>query len=698
MKPELIVIDTATSVTEVYNYLLDKDIVAFDVETTGLTKRHEIIGVSVCAEEDKAYYIILAEWNKELGRLTYLETTGETLQLIQLLKTKRLLAHNGVFDCMMTYSNFSVSLIESLFCDTMILAHLLNENRRVGLKELALTELNIEANTEQAEMKASIQANGGVITKDTYELYKADSALIGKYGAKDAWLTYMLFMKLLPELYDQGLDQFFFEDESMPLLRGPTYDMNTTGMQVDTQYLTSLKKTLQAECLEAKDFIYQEINPYIKDKYPGTNKKNQFNLGASQQLAWLLFGVLQLEFSTLTDGGKAACHSLGMKLPYTAAAKRSFIAQCQQMADNVIQPEATVNGKKVKAKKLKQPWAYIATDKATLNKLKHRYKWIERLLEYQTKMKLLSTYVEGMEERVQYGVISPSFLQHGTSSGRYSSRNPNYQNLPRDDKRIKKCVIARPGKVFVGADQSQLEPRVFAWYSKDERLMAAFDGTNDFYSVIGCETYNKFDCEPQKEGPNAFGTLYPKLRHGTKQFSLAVVYGANAHRVAPMLGISIDETQQIINSYFERFPGIASNVMKEAHDFVKKDGQVVNMFGRPRRIPEAKRINKLYGNTPHHELPYEARGLLNLAVNHRIQSTGASIVNRGMIKLWQNLKELQIDAKIVCQVHDSVIVECDKEDAETVSLLLQDALENTVQLPGVSFEAIAKIGLNFAEV
>lgn len=113
-------------------------------------------------------------------------------------------------------------------------------------------------------------------------------------------------------------------------------------------------------------------------------------------------------------------------------------------------------------------------------------------------MKLLSTYVEGIEERLQYGIIKPSYLQHGTMTGRYACRNPNFQNLPRDDQRIKQCVTARPGKVFVSADFSQLEPRTFASYSQDPRLMSAFDGTSDFYSVIGVEVYDKQDSIPQK--------------------------------------------------------------------------------------------------------------------------------------------------------------------------------------------------------
>jgi DNA polymerase I len=681
-------------------YVNDKEYIAFDTETTGLTAHHEVIGFSVCGSEDEAYYIILAKWDVATQKLVYsdVRVRNAAVNLLASLRDKKLIMHNGIYDCMMVESNLRVRLIDSLHTDTLVLAHLLDENRRIGLKELATQYFGEDSTLEQEEMKASVLANGGSLTSSNYELYKGDAHLIGKYGAKDTILTYKLFLTLVPELYDQGLDKFFYEDESMPLLRGPTYELNTTGLAVDIQALTSLKKTLEAECLEAKDYIYQEIAPHIKDKYPGTNKKNKFNIGASQQLAWLLFGKLGLEFGTLTDGGKAACRALGLKLPYTFSAKRDFIHRCEQDADAVIQPEAIVNGKKVRAKKLKQPWAYIACDKKTLAKLSSKYKWIEKLLEYQRKSKILSTYVAGIERGTHYGIIHPAFKQTGTTSGRYSSSDPNFQNLPRDDKRIKACIVARPGKVFVGADQSQLEPRTFAYYSGDKNLMAAFDGTSDFYSVVGMDVYGKHDCTPQKEGsPDAFGVKYKRLRDLSKVIALASAYGATAHQLAPTTGKSIEDTQRDMDSYFEAFPGVKS-MMLEAHKLAKEQGYVTNLFGRPRRMPEAKRITKLYGNMTHAELPYEARSLLNLAVNHRIQSTGASIMNRAAIRLHQLKAEAGIDARLVCQVHDSMIVECNEKDAESVAILVQEAMENTVTLEGVSFEAIPRIGKNLAEV
>lgn len=697
IKPELHVIDKAAVAKGLEYYIQDKEYIAYDLESTGLTKRHEVIGLSICTEETQAFYIILAIWDKETQALKYLETKDIIIDLLNALKQKKLLMHNGVYDCMMTESNFGVSLIDSLYVDTMVAAHLINENRRVGLKELALTELGLESNIEQIEMKESIIANGGKITKDAYELYKADAYLIGKYGAKDAWLTYMLFLKLIPELYEQRLDQFFFEDECMPLLRGPTYQLNTTGVNVDMQYLTTLKKTLEAECLEAREYIYQEIGPHIKDKYPGTNKKNIFNIGASQQLSWLLFGKLGLEFGTLTDGGKDACAALGMKLPYTVPAKRAFISACERSEGISTAPEAIVNGKKVRAKKLKAPWAYIAVDKKTLAKLAPKHRWIEKLLEYQKKTKIINTYLEGIQERVSYGVLQPSFKQTGTTSGRYSSSNPNLQNLPRDDQRVKQCIIARPGKVFVSADFSQLEPRVFSYYSQDKRLMSAFDGKSDFYSVVGIPVFGKYDALPLKEGhPDAFGVKYKSLRDMAKGIALALAYGATPHQLAPMIGRSVDEVIQIAADYFEEFPGVLKQML-EAHDLAKKNGYVTSLFGRPRRMPEALRIPKMYGNAKHADLPYEARNILNLACNHRIQSTGASIVNRSMIKFFNDCATAGVNAVFVSQIHDELVVECDEADGPNIAILLQNAMETTVILEGVPLEAIPRITKSLAK-
>jgi len=696
LSSNLIVIDSLQGIKDLISYLADKEYIAFDTETTGVLSTSEIIGMSFCAEDDKAFYVILHKYTLADGLVSILGKDALILDLVNSLKGKSLVMHNGVFDCSIVESYFKISLIDDLHTDTMVLAHLLNENRRIGLKELGKEYFGQDADKEAAAMKASVIANGGKLTKNCYEMYKADSQLMALYGAKDALLTYRLFGVLVGELYDQGLEDFFYIDESMPLLRTATYQLNTTGLKVDQQALTTLKKTLEAECLEARDFIYAEIRSKISAKYPGKSKKDTFNISSNQQLAWLLFGIYELEFSKLTSGGKIVAKHLGVK-HYSKTEKRNFIFACHQAYGAVLQPAAIVNGKKKNATAIKEPWAYIQVDKKTLAKIAPKLKWVERLLEYTRKKKLLTTYVKGIEDKIQYGIIRPSFLQTGTTSGRYSSRSPNWQNLPRDDKRIKECIVSRPGKVFVGADYSQLEPRVFSYLSQDTNLMAAFNGSDDFYSIIGAKVYNKTDCTLKKEGsPDAFGVKYKKLRDLAKVIALASVYGATAHQLMQTTGKSIEDTQSDIDAYFEEFQGVA-NFMIESHKFAKKNGRVVNLFGRPRRIPDAAKIERLYGNITHSELPYEARSLLNLSTNHRVQSTAASIVNRATIKFYNDCKEVGISVSIVAQIHDELIVECNEEDAENISVLLQNAMETATILPGVPLEAIPRITRNFSK-
>ncbi len=615
--------------------------------------------------------------------------------------------HNAIFDSAMVVNNYQLDLMPSVFCDTMILAHLLDENRRVGLKELGTSVFGEDATKEQQEMKASVTERGGVLTKDKYELYKADSALLGKYGAKDALLTFNLFFHLIPDLYDQKLEKFFFEEESMPLLKGPTYELNTTGLKVDTARLQQLKGELEVDCMEGKSFIYKEIISYVQHKYPGTKPTNTFNIGASGQRAWLLYIVIGETFNSLTKGGRELCKALGMKLPYTAAAKREFITTITQNKGVEWKPAGYNHKtkKKTKPSKVRDPWNYISCGKESLSKLANKYKWVEQLLIYSRNLKLLNTYVEGIQSKMRYGIIHPSFLQHGTTSGRYSSKQPNFQNLPRDDKRIKACIISRPGKVFVGADYSQLEPRVFASTSKDERLLKCFADGDDFYSVVGQPIFDVYDCTLKKDDtPNSFAVKYKKYRDVAKPVALSTPYGTTAFQMARLMDKSVDECQGIIDRYFESYPSV-KKMMLTAHEEAKTHGVVYNLFGRPRRLPKAKDIPKIYGkSTEHGELPYAARTILNLAMNHKVQSTGASIMNRAAIEFNSIIKELSEEdalwkqVKIVMQVHDELIIEGPQELAESIRDVLKYAMENAVTLPGVALIAEPKIANNLADL
>lgn len=700
------IVRTLSELQDLKEYIKDKEFISFDCETTGTTKDSQIIGVSVSANPKIGYYVILSYWDVITKQMVDLETTQEIKSFIELLVGRSLIMHNGVFDSSMVLNNYGIDLMPYLHTDTMILAHLLDENRMVGLKELGVSLFGANAKDEQNAMKESVHKNGGQLTKDKYELYKADAELIARYGAMDAILTLKIFYILLDDLDKQDLYDFFYKDESMPLLRGPTYDMNTEGLRIDSIKLMELKKILEAECLEAKSFIYREIDKHIKDKYPGTSPKNTFNMSSTKQLAWLLFFKLDNVFNTLTEGGREVCKALNMKLPYTNAAKREFIRTIIENKDREYAPSAYnwKTKKMSRPKKIGDPWNYTACGKESLMKLSDKYKWVQKRLEYGKNLKILNTYVEGIERLMTYNIIRPSFLQHGTTSGRYSSRRPNFQNLPRDDKRVKECIVAREGKIFVGADYSQLEPRVFASLSKDEKLLASFKNGHDFYSVIGMEVFDKYDCSLKKDDIDSFAKKYPDLRNIAKVVALSSTYGTTAPKMAPTIKKEIHEAQEIIDNYFEKFPNVYK-LMIESHEMAKKDGVVKNLFGRPRRIPKAMEIPQIYGkNTNHANLPYEARNILNLAINHRIQSTGASIMNRAAISCWKSCQSMaDIDprwaqVKLVLQVHDELILEGPEELAEEMIVVLKYTMENTVKLPGVDLITDPKIGKTLAEL
>ena len=702
---QLRIIRTLKELKELEEYLSDKEFISVDTETTGVDHDSEVIGFSVAAEIDVGYYVILSYWDVKQQKLIYLETKGGAKAALQTLKGKSLIMHNAGFDCGMIDSNFGVQLIEDVHTDTMELAHLLDENRRVGLKELAVSIFGEDSRTEQLEMKESVYKNGGVLTKEKYELYKADADLMARYGAKDTILTLKLFYHLVPELYEQGLDKFFYEDESMPLLRGPTYQLNHTGLKVDQEALNKLKATLMAELAEAKTYIHSEIKPHVKDKYKGTSPGTTFNIGASKQLSWLLFIRLGNEFNGLTKGGRELCKALDIKVPYAPGAKREFLKILGENKGKVYSP-AKFNpktGKMGRPKKVGDAWNYLSCGKDSLGRYATKYKWVNTLLAYNKNLKLLNTYVEGIQSRLKYGIIHPSFLQHGTTSGRYSSKAPNFQNLPKNDKRIKACIVARPGKIFVGADQSQLEPRVFASTSQDPTLLACFAKGEDFYSVVGAPIFEKEGCSLYKKGADSFAELYPGLRDISKAFALATPYGTSAFQQSSKLGLHQEECQQIIDRYFAKYPKVEM-MMLESHEQAKKTGVVYNLFGRPRRIPAAMDIPKIYGKSQHSDLPYAARTLLNLAMNHRVQSTGASIMNRAAIAFYRACKDLEEsdprwkDVKVVLQVHDELNAECPIDLAPEVKIVLKYCMESTTELPGVALIAEPTSAYNLADL
>lgn len=692
-------IETSDNLAEILNKIELAKFIAYDIETTGVDKNCDIVGFSIAISPDEAYYFVTKYWDGEKIQSTEFFNSGSHVKVVESLVNKKLLMHNGIFDCSITHRVYGVSLIDSLHTDTLEMAHLCNEEWDLGLKSLGKRFFGESAIEEQKRMKESVIQNSGKWSdaqKGEKEMFKADKKLLSQYGAKDTILTYKVFLKLLPLLKKDGLLDFFYKEESMPLLRGPTYDMNTTGLKIDRERLVKTEQELIKEINDLEVKILREIEPHIKDKYPGKNKKTTFNIGSSEQRSWLLFVKLNNEFHTLTDGGRQVARTLIGKIPYDIGLKRKFIRAVQE--EGYLNPKTN--------KRIYKPEKYIKCDVDTLERYAAKYSWVSDYILMSKKNKILKTYVRGIKNKLHYGVIYPRFNQAGTESGRYSSSDPNFQNLPSRDielsKRVKEFIVARKGKKFVGADFSQVEPRIMAAYSQDEALLQCFQKNQDFYAVIGVPLYH-VEASLYKGEEDSFENKYKTLRNNIKTLVLANNYGQTPRKLATKM---VDEhghhyteerAHQIIKNYFELFPGV-KNFILGTHEEVKENGYVKTMYGRIRRLPQAKFVKKYFDGVPHSQLDYQHRKPLNISINYKMQGTAASIINRAAIAINQEFRKQNLSAKLIMQVHDELIVECDDNEAETVSNIMKDKMENSISLPGVKLEAKPVIGSNLMEL
>lgn len=733
----------------------DKPIVAWDTETDGLALTAKIVGISVACDDSEAFYIVCSEWrfdkktsivpcdtcsakgvtgkkgkeeqcyvckgSKQTEKHEFSNqhvydypTKDKILELLDLLSTKSLITQNGIVDYGWTSHNYGKDIRHAAFLDVMVAAHLLDENRPVGLKALGASEYGESATQEQEEMRESVIANGGIWERrwdrkkkrwsdkrrGNKEMFKADPELLGRYGAKDALLTLRLGYKFAAELADRNLDTFYYE-ESHPLFFGPTYELNQTGFRCDVAGFKKLQKELEDECAILRNEIETDIAPYTKELYPkGFGKgKNQFNLSSGAQLAWLLFIKLKNDWKKLTDSGRDLAKTLIGKAPYNPSGRRNL--------EHAIKIAVDARGKPLKLEK------YLKCDKSVLSSLAHKYVWVERFLQLRRAEKLLNAYVIGLQPKIKYGIIHPTFSQCRTTGNRYASSDPNWQVLPRDDKRLKSLILSRPGKIFVGSDFAALEPRVFASLSGDERLRECFASGRDIYCVIGIDIFDKHDATPYKSGPDSFGEKYPLLRQVSKELMLSATYGITPYRLcevlntkAPRIGFpwNIDEVQEIINKYFEMFPNVKA-MQERLHKEAIDNGVVYSIFGRPRHVPSAKLIRRLGKNIKASELPYEYRSVLNNSCNAPIQSTAGSVNNRSLIAVYNKKALLEKsdpiwkEVKIVGTVHDDLWLEGPESLSAEMISILQEAMENSVELPGgVKLKAEPKSAYNLADL
>jgi len=261
-----------------FQHIEDSEVIAVDTETTGLNPRkNKIIGWSISGDEGIGFYIptLVFDYEKdELVLQTIDGTSTEVLSknLLKMLIGKKLVFHNASFDIQFIKNYFGIDLLPDVWVDTGLLVHTVYEEgafgfgNPFGLKSIAIMNqealgLNVEeaANQEQIELKESIKKNGGSVTKESYEIYKADLDILSKYASADTDLTLRICNLYLDKLREEGLEKFFFEDEVMPIYREVTVPMEAHGVDLDVELINKVHAEIVVDQRENKKIVMDSL-------------------------------------------------------------------------------------------------------------------------------------------------------------------------------------------------------------------------------------------------------------------------------------------------------------------------------------------------------------------------------------------------------------------------------------------------------
>ncbi len=342
------------------------------------------------------------------------------------------------------------------------------------------------------------------------------------------------------------------------------------------------------------------------------------------------------------------------KMIYEMAGEEFNINSTKQLGEILFE--------KMKLPVVKKTKSGYSTDVDVLEKLKSEDPIISEILDYRQLMKLNSTYVEGLKPYINPKTkrIHSFFHQTITATGRISSTEPNLQNIPTRfelGKQVRKIFKPEPGKVYIDADYSQIELRVLAHMSEDTHMVQAFKDGEDIHKQAASKVFKT----PMEE-------VTKEQRSNAKAVNFGIVYGISDFGLGEQLGISRKIAKKYIEEYLQEYEGI-KNFMDNMKEKAKETGYVETLFNRRRYIPELKSNNYMVRQ-------FGERA----AMNTPIQGTAADIMKIAMINVYRKLVENGLEAKIVLQVHDEMMIEAPLNEAEKVKEIVKNEMESAIQL------------------
>lgn len=430
---------------------------------------------------------------------------------------------------------------------------------------------------------------------------------------ENRWASVTILLKNLwdelSKLIDLNSCQYVYENIEIPLVP-ILYEMEKIGFKVDKNTLQEYTKEIESKLLKLESQIYQIAGEW-------------FNINSPKQLSYVLFEKL--------------------KLPVVKKTKTGY-----------------------------------STDAEVLEELYDKHEIIPLILDYRMYTKILTTYCQGLMQSINPVTerVHSNFIQTGTATGRLASAEPNLQNIPvkyDEGRLIRKAFVPEEGYVLIDADYSQIELRILAHISEDERLINAFKNNLDIHSQTAAEIFGV-----------DVSQVTPTMRSQAKAVNFGIVYGISDYGLSRDIKISRKEAAEFISRYFERYPKVKEyldNVVK----FARENGFVLTLFNRKRYIKDIKSANKNLRS-------YAER----IAMNSPIQGSAADIMKIAMIRVYRRLKENNLKSRIILQVHDELLIESPYEEKEIVKEIVKTEMENAVSLK-VPLVVEVKEGSNWYE-
>lgn len=613
------------------------------------------------------------------------------------LSNTKILMHNGKFDYEVI--KCTCNCVLNIYWDTEIAARILDENELAGLKKQYI--LHIDSTQEKYDIEHLFQ---GI----PYAYVKPE--IFALYAATDAYITYRLYEWQKEQFNKPGNEKLFdlFMNVEMPIVP-VCAEMELYGIEIDKEYAKRLSNKYHKKVDEVNAKIDAELSKYsdkisawrltkeanYKERNSKPNKTGEFTYKKSKNE--------QLENPPQLNSPTQLAILLYDILGTPAQDKKS--------------PRGT--GEEI-LQKINLPICDLILEKRGLEKL-------------------IGTYIDKIPECVNSkdNRLHAHFNQLGAGTGRFSSSNPNLQNIPSHVKEIRLMFRASDGNVFAGADFSQQEPRLLSAYSNDDTMIDAYKQNKDLYATIAAGVYkNDYwdNMEHRQDGsPNPEGK---KRRSNCKSLLLGIMYGRGAPSIAEQIHSTVEEAQQIINDFYKQFPKVKEWTEKTEKD-AKVTGYVEDLWGRRRRLPDIllpkytvkstkastefnpilytlgkvnnssaalvesykKKLSKVKSRNDYQKIQQEAErdgiyivdngAFISQAerqcVNARIQGGAASMTKVCMRKIFDDEELNRLGAKLVLQIHDEVIVECPKQNAEAVmnrlTYVMKTSVADKVQVP-----------------